>query len=113
MIKYVGAALVSVALSCVSQVLLKLAGSRQWPNKIREYLNIYVVSGYCLLGICLLLGVYVLIGLELKYSAVIESLGYVITVFVSKKLFKEQVSKSKWIGVACIIAGIAVFNLGF
>ena len=113
MIKYVAIALISVLLSCVSQVLLKKAGNRQWPSRVREYLNAYVIGGYCLLGVCMLLGVYVMTGLDLKYSAVIESLGYVITVAVSQRLFHERVTKTKWLGIASIIAGIVVFNLGF
>ena len=63
MIKYVAIALISVLLSCVSQVLLKTAGNRQWPSRVREYLNAYVIGGYCLLGVCMLLGVYVMTAL--------------------------------------------------
>lgn len=113
MSKYVVVALCSVLLSCFSQVLLKTSAGKEWPSRLREYLNAYVIAGYGLLGICVLLGIYVMTGLDLKYSAVIESLAYVCMMILSRLIFHERITKNKWIGNAIIILGVLVFNMGF
>lgn len=113
MLKYVSVALCSVLLSCFSQVLLKVAAGKQWSSRLREYVNGYVIAGYGLLGFCVLLGIYVMTGLELKYGAVIESLAYVCMMLLSRMIFRERITKNKWIGNAIIILGVLVFNMGF
>ena len=43
MLFYAGLLLLGVFLSAISQVMLKKAALRQYPNKIREYLNPRVI----------------------------------------------------------------------
>ena len=46
MLFYAGLLLLGVFLSAISQVMLKKAALRQYPNKIREYLNPLVIIAY-------------------------------------------------------------------
>lgn len=113
MVKYAAIAIGSVLISCISQVLLKTAAAKEWRSRIREYVNVYVIAGYGLMGVCVLLGIYVMTGLDLKYSAVIESLAYMFMMLLSRLFFREKITRNKWIGNAIIILGVLVFNLRF
>ncbi|MDE6918589.1 MAG: multidrug ABC transporter, partial [Lachnospiraceae bacterium] len=56
--RFVGAMFLSVAIASVSQVLLKKSALNKYDTVVREYLNPYVVGGYGLLFLSMLLTVY-------------------------------------------------------
>lgn len=101
----------SVTVSCFGQILLKLGARRQWPTRLREYLNVYVLGGYALMGLCMLVTVYVYTGLALKYGAVLESMSYFLIAVLSRLLLGERIGRGKAVGIGVIILGILVFNL--
>lgn len=109
--KFLLIGLISVFISCVSQVLLKSSSMKDWGHKIREYINPYVILGYVLLALCMLLTIYMYKGIELKYGAVIESLGFIIMVIFGRLFFKEKITTNKIAGNVLIVLGIIVFNL--
>ena len=78
---------------------------------VREYLNPYVISGYGLLFLSMLLTIYAYSGMEYKNGPVIESLGNVMVLVLGYFVFGERISVRKMAGIACIMAGIAVFHI--
>lgn len=101
----------SVAVASVSQVLLKKSALKVYDNVIREYLNPYVIGGYGLLFCSMLLTVYAYSGMDYKNGPVIESLGNVFVLVLGYVVFQERISLRKILGIACIMAGIVIFNL--
>ena len=57
--------LVSVAIASISQVLLKKSTFVHYQSIIKEYINPYVIGGYGLLFISMLLTVYAYSGLQI------------------------------------------------
>ena len=101
----------SVAVASVSQVLLKKSALKVYDNVIREYLKPYVIGGYGLLFCSMLLTVYAYSGMDYKNGPVIESLGNVFVLVLGYVVFRERISLRKILGIACIMAGIVIFNL--
>ena len=52
---YVAVLLVSQVIASFSQVLLKKSSQKEYPNRIREYLNVLVIAGYGMMFISLFL----------------------------------------------------------
>lgn len=101
----------SVTVASLSQVILKKSTLDSHDTIVREYLNGYVISGYGLLFVSMLLTVYAYSGMDYKNGPVIESLGNVIVPVAGYFVFGEKLSLRKLVGIACIMAGIMVFNL--
>lgn len=101
--------LLSVTIASVSQILLKKSTLRSYDAVWREYLNPYVIGGYGLLFLSMLLTVYAYSGMDYKNGPVIEALGNVLVLVLSFMFFREPISGKKLLGIACIIAGMMVF----
>ena len=104
--------LTSVIVSTFSQIILKKSAKKQYSSALREYLNPYVISGY---GMMVLATIFTILaykfGLEYKSGPVIESLGYVLIMFLSLAFFGERITKKKLIGNALVVLGIVIFYL--
>lgn len=109
--RFVFAMFLSVAAASISQVLLKKSALKTYDTVVREYLNPYVISGYGLLFLSMLLTIYAYSGMEYKNGPVIESLGNVMVLVLGYFVFGERISVRKMAGIACIMAGIAVFHI--
>ncbi len=107
--RYLIILLFSVVLASVAQVLLKKGASRTYTSFIREYLNIYVLGGYGLMLLSMLLTILSYRGLDFSNVPLIESLGYVLVLFLGCLFFGEKVTFRKIIGVAAILCGIFVY----
>lgn len=110
MSRFMFAMFLSVTVASVSQVLLKKSALNSHDTVVGEYWNRYVISGYGLLFGSMLLTVYAYSGMDYKNGPVIESLGNVLVLVLSFVFFGEKISLRKLAGIACIMAGIAVFN---
>ncbi len=111
MIKYVIIFILSVCVSSISQILLKKSANIERKNKIKEYLNIYVISAYTLLVISTLFTMYAYKGINLSVGVMIESLGYIIVTVLSYFILKEKITKNKVIGIFLIILGVTIFGI--
>ncbi len=109
--RYAATMLFSVMIASVSQVLLKKSTLNTHRSVVGEYLNKYVLGGYGLLLMSMLLTVYSYSGLAYKHGPVIESLGNVMVLVLGYFVFGEKISIRKLVGIVCIMAGIFVFNL--
>jgi len=101
-----------VFISSISQILLKksavIVGDKAtWRA---QYLNWYVAVGYGLLFIAMLIPLYAYRFVELKYGAVLESLGYAFVMILSALFLGEKITRKRLMGNVLIIAGIVVFS---
>ena len=104
-------ALSSVTIASFSQVLLKMGAGKTYPSKIREYLNFYVITGYGMLFVSMVLTIVAYSHLSYLSVPVVEAVGYVLVPVLSYFIFKEKLSKRKILGIVFILAGIMVYYL--
>ena len=108
--KYVLIFLLSVFIASVSQILLKKSANKNHANEWREYLNKYVITAYFIFFISTILTIIAYKGIELKYGPIIESVGYIFILIMSKMFLGEKITKNKILGILLIIIGVIVFN---
>lgn len=101
----------AVIVSSASQMLLKKGATVKYDSVIREYLNPWVISGYGLMILSTLCVIFAYRGVAYKNGAIIESLGYLLIMFLSRIFFGEKITKKKLIGNLIILAGVLVFYL--
>jgi len=99
--------LLSILLTICAQLLLK-TGALRAPKLL---FNIYVFLGYALFVATLLLNGYLIQRFDLKYFSLIFAGNYLFTNICAVLLFKEPVTGNYYAGLACIVAGVLIFNL--
>lgn len=111
MSKYYIILLCSVLIASISQIILKKSANKNYGSIIKEYLNIYVICGYGLLFASTILTIFALRGLPYKSVPIMETMGYIYILILSKLILKEKITKKMLAGNAIIIIGIIVFNI--
>lgn len=101
----------SVTIASFSQILLKKSAMKTYKAKIYDYLNPYVVIGYAMTFCSMLLSIFAYRMVAYKNGPLIESMGFVIVMFLSLLFFGEKITKRKLLGSIFIIAGIVIFYL--
>ncbi|MBE5871814.1 MAG: multidrug ABC transporter [Lachnospiraceae bacterium] len=101
----------SVIVASVSQILLKKSAMKQYDSWVKEYLNPYVIIGYGLLFLSMVMTIYAYKGVELKTGPVIESTSYLYVAILSAVFLKEKISNKKKLGLLVIVAGVIVSSL--
>ena len=108
--KYYLLVVVSVLAAAGAQMLLKQGAKKEYPSFLRQYLNPYVMGGYCIMGCGLLLNIFCLShGVQVKEVSIIESLSYLFVPVFSWLFFKERITWRKAGAIAVIMAGVVVF----
>lgn len=108
---YVFLLIASVLIASCSQIILKKSASKEYSSIIREYLNVRVIIGYGMMFISTILTIFAFKGLDYKNGPIIESLGYIFIMFLSRIFLKEKITKKKIIGNSLILLGILVFYI--
>ena len=90
---YVFLLIASVLIASCSQIILKKSASKEYSSIIREYLNVRVIVGYGMMFISTILTIFAFKGLDYKNGPIIESLGYIFIMFLSRIFLKEKISK--------------------
>lgn len=98
-------------IAAVSQLLLKKSAMNEHSGFISEYLNVFVIGGYALLLVSMVIVVFCYGGLGYLGVVVVEPISYVLVMLLSRLVFKEKLTASKLAGMALIVCGIAVFYL--
>ncbi len=101
----------SSGVASFAQVLLKKGAQIDHGSFIREYLNPHVICGYGLMFIGMILSAFGYRHVEYKNGPVMESVGFIFVVILSRLFFDEKITKKKIAGNAMILAGIAIFYL--
>ena len=92
-------------------IILKKASSEEHTSFLNEYLNVKVIVGYGLLVLSTILTIIAFKGLDYKNGPIIESLGYIFVMILSKVILKEKITKKKIIGNVLILLGIFTFYI--
>lgn len=108
---YAGVLLLGVFLSAISQVMLKKAALRQYPNRIREYLNPLVIIAYTIFVGTTLLSIYAYKGIPLSMGPVLEATSYIYVTVFGITIFKEKLNLRKIVALLLIISGIVIYSV--
>lgn len=108
---YVGLMLFGVFLSAISQVMLKKAALKEYPTKIREYLNPLVITAYMIFFGTTLISVYAYKVVPLSLGPILESTSYIYVTIFGATIFGEVINAKKICGLLLIFAGIAMYAL--
>ena len=79
--------LFGVALSAISQIMLKKSTQKKYPNKIKEYFNPLVIIAYIIFIGTLLISIYSLKILPLSMTPILEASGYIFVAILSYIFF--------------------------
>ena len=101
----------SVLVASISQIFLKRGAKKEYSCWLREYVNVNVIVGYSLLLISTALTILAFRGTEYKNGPIIESLGYVFIMLLSRIFFKETITKKKIWGNILILIGIFIYYM--
>lgn len=104
--------LLGTFISAISQVVLKKAAMKEYPSRIREYLNFPVMFAYTLFFLATLLSIFAYKVVPLSFGPVLESSSYLYVTVFGVLIFKEKMSKKKLVALALILGGIVVYSLG-
>jgi drug/metabolite transporter (DMT)-like permease len=107
----VGIILLSNLVAAVSQLLLKQAAKKTWPNWWRSFLNVRIILAYGLFFATTLFSVYALRFIPLSLSAALGASGQIFVPLLSRLVLHEKISKQRALGMLIIVAGIVVFSL--
>ena len=91
--------------------MLKKSADKQYDNKLKEYLNPWVIISYGLFFGATLCTVIAYKYVPLSLGPILESAGYFFVTILGVLFLKEKVGRKKAIGLLLILTGIIVFNL--
>jgi len=103
--------ILSVLIASFSQILLKKSAEKTYSSVIREYLNLYVICGYGMMFLSMLLTIIAYSGMEFTNVQIVEATGYIMVLILSCLFFREKITGKKVLGMLFIFAGIAVYYL--
>lgn len=103
--------IVSELIAASSQMLLKKSAQKEHSSIITEYLNPWVICGYGLLLLSMIVTIFCYDGLGYMGVVVMEPINYVIVLVMARLIFKEKITFRKFLGVLLIISGIVVFYM--
>ena len=102
--------ILSVFAAACAQMLLKKGAKTQYPNFWRQYFNPWVISGYSIMFVSLVVNIYAMSsGLQVKEVSIIESLSYLFVPVLSFMFFQERLTWRKIAAIAVIMTGVIVF----
>lgn len=107
---YYAAMAAGVLLTGFAQVLLKsgVTGQGGWH---RSFLNWRTIASYGMFGLVTILNVYALQVVDLKTYGAWISVTYILVIFLSWKVLKEQIDRVTVMGCSLIVLGVIIFNL--
>lgn len=100
-----------VFISSISQIILKKSAEKEYPSKIREYLNVRVIFAYIIFFGATLCSILAYTKIPLSLGPILESSGYFFVAVLSYIFLKEKISKQKMLGLSIIIIGIIIYAL--
>lgn len=104
--------LLGVFVSAISQVMLKKAAMREYPSRIKEYINPLVIFAYTLFVGTTFLSIIAYKGIPLSMGPILEATSYIYVTIFGVWIFKEKITKKK-IGALCLILiGICIYFFG-
>lgn len=109
--KYSLLLIASVFIASCSQILLKKSSEIKYDSFIKEYLNWRVIVGYGMMVLSTILTILAFKGLDYKNGPILEAIGYIFMMVLSRYFLKEKITKNKIVGNILILLGIVVFYI--
>ena len=109
--KYSLLLIASVFIASCSQILLKKSSEIKYDSFIKEYLNWRVIVGYGMMVLSTILTILAFKGLDYKNGPILEAVGYIFMMVLSRYFLKEKITKNKIVGNILILLGIVVFYI--
>ena len=109
-IKYACVLLLGVFISAISQVMLKKASQKKYASVMQEYLNPLVIFAYVIFVGTTFMSIIAYKGIPLSMGPILEATSYIYVTFFGVKIFKEKMSKKKYMALALIILGIIIYS---
>ena len=109
--KYIVIWIISVFISSVAQIMLKVEANKEHESRMKEYLNPMVIGSYAIFFLSTFLTMYALKYVPLTFSPIIEPLSYIFVPVIGVLVLKEKISKRRLLGMAIMFVGIAVFSM--
>ena len=98
--------LLIIVLTSAGQIFLKLGAD---DSKISGFINRYVLLGYVMLVLTIVLSYYLMQRIPMKYFTVVMSLNYIAVMIAAKIFLDEKINKERITGTIMIAFGIFVF----
>jgi multidrug transporter EmrE-like cation transporter len=99
-------------MGAASQMMLKRSAQQRYASWWREYINIWVIFGYSIMVLSLLINLLAIhIGVLAQEVSIIECINYLLIPLAAWLVFKEPVTKRKMVAIGIIIVGVIVFFL--
>lgn len=102
--------IVNAFLAAFSQVLLKKSANKGYESRVREYLNIYVITAYIIFAFVLVSNSFAYQGIAYKYGSVIGASSYIFLMILSKLILKEKITKKIVLGNLIIALGMLIYS---
>lgn len=109
--KYASLILIGTFISAVSQVMLKKSAEKNYESRLKEYLNPLVIGAYCIFVIATILSVFAYKGIPLSMGPMLEATSYIYVTVFGVKIFHENITHRRVLGLALIICGILVYSI--
>ena len=107
------AAFLSLLLSVVAQILLKIGANRSvGKSAMSLFLNFYTFSGVMLFLAATVFSLFALRGIDLKEMVFITPMAFILIPVFSRIILKEEISKRRMFSGLIVVVGVLVFNLG-
>jgi uncharacterized membrane protein len=99
-------------MGAASQMMLKRSAQQRYSSWWREYINRWVISGYTIMVLSLLINLWAIhIGVLAQEVSIIECINYLLIPLGAWWIFKEPITQRKMIAIGVIIVGVIVFFL--
>ena len=110
---------ISIALGTLGQLSLKhsvregmeLRYGHILRTLSRIYLNFYFILGGLIYVVSMTLFLVVISHIDLSYVYPIASINFVFVSILSKVIFKERISRLRWLSIFVITLGVALISL--
>lgn len=100
-----------VFVSAVAQIFLKKSAGKKYDNKLKEYLNPYVIISYAIFFGATFCTIYAYKEVPLSLGPILAASEYFFVAVLSYLFLKEKISKKKMLGLSIIILGIIIYSL--
>ncbi|MED4889240.1 EamA family transporter [Lysinibacillus fusiformis] len=102
--------ILNVLLLVIGQTLWKIGAEKIEISGLRSLMNVvlspWIIGGGVLYVIATAIWLYLLSKLPLSLIYPLQSVAYVIALFVALLIFKEAIPITRWVGVAVILFGV-------
>ena len=98
-------------IASVSQVILKMAASKNYSSRVRALLNAKVILAYGLFFSTTILTIFALRYIPITMCAALEATGQIFVPLMSCVCLGEKISKKRFLGMTLIVLGIVIFSI--